>query len=187
MCNYDDSNYEKAKDLYKKQKCTSFDITQVGFQKLSQEEMERLEEPISREEIKEAIASCDPSKAPSYDGFNLKCIKKMWPVIEEEFCSYILSFFETGKLHASFNTTWVTLIPKKKGILEVSDFRPISFVGSLYKVIAKVLSRRIKAVLPSIIGETQTTFVSGRQILDGALVANEVVHWLKRRGNQVCY
>ena len=164
------------KDLYRKQKGTSIDISQLGFQKLSAEER-RLEEPISREEILEA----NPSKAPGYDGFNLKCIKKMWPVIEEDFCAYIKNFFETGKLHASFNTTWITLIPKKKCLLEVTDFRPISLVGSLYKVIAKVLSRRIKGVLPSIIGETQTAFVSGRQILDGALVANEVVNWLKKK------
>jgi len=140
-----------------------------------------LEVPISREKIKDAVANCNPSKAPGYDGFNLKFIRRMWPVIEDDFCSYILRFFETGKLHASFNNTWVTLIPKKKGTLEVSDFRPISLVGSLYKVIAKVLSRRIKEVMPSIIGETQTTFVSERQILDGALVANEAIHWLKKK------
>ena len=169
------------KDLYSKQQGTTFDISQLGFNQLSQAEHDRLERAVTREEIVEAIASCDPSKAPGYDGFNLKCIKKMWPVIEEDFCSYILRFFESGKLHASFNTTWVTLIPKKKGLLEVSDFRPISLVGSIYKVIAKVLSRRIKAVLPSLIGEAQTAFVSGRQVLDGALVANEVVQWLKKR------
>jgi len=93
-----------------------------------------------------------------------------------------MRFFEDGKLHDSFNTTWVALIPKKKGLLEVSDFRPISLVGSIYKVIAKILSRRIKGVMPSIIGETQTAFVSGRQILDGALVANEAINWLKKKG-----
>jgi len=68
--------------------------------------------------------------------------------------------------------------------LEVTDFRPISLVGSLYKVIAKVLSNRLKAVLPKLVGESQTAFVAGRQILDGALIANEVVHWLKKKKKQ---
>ena len=69
--------------------------------------------------------------------------------------------------------------------MEVSDFRPVSLVGSLYKVIAKVLSKRVKLVLPRPIGETQIAFVSGRQILDGALVANEIVHWLKKKKSGV--
>jgi len=79
------------------------------------------------------------------------------------------------------NITWVTLIPKKKVPTKVKDYRPISMVGSIYKVIAKILSGRLREVLPKLIGETQTAFVKDRQILDGALIANETVNWLKRK------
>jgi len=169
------------KDLYGRQEVTSFDIAPLGLSKISAEERKRLEEPITREEIKEAVDCCDPSKAPGYDGFNLRFIKKLWPEMEEDFYAYVMRFFENEKLHQSFNTTWMVLIPKKKGVLEVSEYRPISLVGCIYKVIAKILCRRIKGVMPSIIGETQTAFISGRQILDGALVANEAINWLKKK------
>lgn len=53
-------------------------------------------------------------------------------------------------------------------------------VGCIYKIIAKTLVARLKTVMPGLISETQTTFISERQILDGALIANEVVHWLKK-------
>jgi len=47
-------------------------------------------------------------------------------------------------------------------------------------VIAKILSNKLKEVLPQLVGESQTAFVKGRQILDAALIANEVVCWLKK-------
>ena len=86
--------------------------------------------------------------APGYDGFNLKCIKHVWPVIGAEFSNCVRQFFEEGKLPKALNTTWVTLIPKKKSAVDIADFRPISMVGSIYKVIAKVLSKRLKKVMP---------------------------------------
>jgi len=125
--------------------------------------------------------SCDPSKAPGYDDFNLKCLKHVWPIIGEEFSNYVIQFFDSGNMNPCINITWVTLIPKKKIAEEVKDYRPISMVGSVYKVIAKILSRRLREVMPNLIGETQTTFVGGRQILDGALIANEAVNWLKKK------
>jgi len=50
-------------------------------------------------EVKEALLNCDISKAPGYDGFNMKCIKHVWPIVGEEFSRYIMEFFETGQLN----------------------------------------------------------------------------------------
>ncbi|XP_058765341.1 uncharacterized protein LOC131638809 [Vicia villosa] len=55
--------------------------------------------------------------------------------------------------------------------------------GCLYKVVAKVLARRLKCILNSIISPFQSTFVPGRQLLDGVLVANEVVDFARKEGS----
>ena len=78
------------------------------------------------------------------------------------------------------NTTWITLVPKKTDAKELGDFRPIGMVGCLYKIISKTLSRRLKKVMSFLVGENQTTFIAGRQILNGALIANEIIAWLKK-------
>ncbi|XP_072087395.1 uncharacterized protein [Arachis hypogaea] len=75
----------------------------------------------------------------------------------------------------------VALAPKFVEAKEIKDLRPISMVGCVYKVISKILIRRIRKIMPGLVGETQSAFVQGRKIHDGALIACETVQWLKLR------
>lgn len=71
------------------------------------------------------------------------------------------------------------------GPLIIKDFTPINLLGCIYKLIAKVLVRRMTSVLDKVIGKSQHALVSGRQILDTALIVNEVVDeltFIKRDG-----
>ena len=50
--------------------------------------------------------------------------------------------FHEDMFEKSFNATFITLILKKKGAKELRDFRPISLIDSIHKIISKVLIER---------------------------------------------
>ena len=75
----------------------------------------------------------------------------------------------------SLNTTFIVLVPKKFEAEDLKDFRPISLVNSLYKLISKVLANRLKKVMSCLVNKAQISFVEGRQILDASLIANEII------------
>ena len=64
---------------------------------------------------------------------------------------------------------------------DFKDFRLISLVGSLYKLIAKVLASRLKKVLHKLINKAQNAFVEGRRIMDASLMVNEVIDTMLKR------
>ena len=89
--------------------------------------------------------------------------------------------YEGGKLGGQLNQTYLTLIPKRQGANCFNDFWPISLINGVYKIVARVLSKRLAGVIGDVVEEHQFAFLPGRQLPDCVLVANEVVDAIRRR------
>ena len=74
-------------------------------------------------------------------------------------------FYQHSKFEKSLNATFIALIPKTNYASNIGDFQPISLVGSVYKILAKVLANRLRVMLDQLIFGFQNSFVGGRQIL----------------------
>ena len=129
----------------------------------------------SMDEVKEVVRDCDSFKILGPDGVNFGFIKEFWLDLKDDLMRIVSEFHHNGKLAKGINTTFIVLIPKVDNPLRLNDFRLISFVGSLYKIIAKMLANRLRLVISSVVFKTQSAFIKNQQILDGILIANEVV------------
>lgn len=90
-------------------------------------------------------------------------------------------FWMTGEISRGCNKSFVSHIPKVTDPLGLGDFRPISLIGCYYKIITKILADRFKKVIGKLIGESQNAFIPGRYILDGTLIANETISYVKNK------
>jgi len=122
------------------------------------------------------VWDCDSNKSPDPDGINFGFIKEFWPDMKDEVMRFVSEFHRNEKLSKGINTTFIALIPKVDSPQKLNDFRPISLVGSLYKILATLLANRLRGVIGSVVSESQSALVKNRQILNGILIANEVVN-----------
>ncbi|GKE38052.1 putative RNA-directed DNA polymerase, eukaryota, reverse transcriptase zinc-binding domain protein, partial [Tanacetum coccineum] len=155
--------------------------------KLHQNQMEDLERSVSRDEIRRAVWSCGDNKSPGPDGFTFEFFKKYWDCIGSDFCEAVEYFFVNSSFSKGCNSSFVALIPKVMDAKFVNDFRPISLIGSVYKVVTKVLANRLAPVIADLISDTQSAFVAGRQILDGPFILDEILHWCKRKNKKAMF
>jgi hypothetical protein len=139
----------------------------VEFPSLSEEENLGLIAPFTLEEIEEVVHSSDGNKSPGPDGFNFSFIKKFWGMLKGEIRVMFDQFHGNSTLPKSFLSYFITLIPKVSSPCSLSDFRPISLLGCLYKIISKVLAKRLALVMDSVISSNQSAFIKGRNLVDG--------------------
>jgi len=163
------------KDLYTESETWRPSFELLDCPKVSREEQEWLERPFTEAKVLQIVKQCDGDKAPNPDGFTLNFFKKCWEILREDLMQTVQNFHHNEIFEKSFNATFIALIPKKTGAEELKDFRPISLIGGVYKIISKLITERLKTVMGKLVYEHQMAFLKGRQILDAAMLANELV------------
>jgi hypothetical protein len=173
------------KDLFKAPPRINIqDIIQTAlyFPKFVEEEDNRdLMVEVLEEELQEVLSSFKKDKSLGPDGWSIEFFQSSSDILGRDLLRVVNEARLNGRILAPFNATFIALIPKTDNPSSFEDFRLISLCNGIYKIIAKIISRRIKVVLSRSINPEQFGFLEGRQIHEAIGVAQEVLHSLKTR------
>lgn len=128
-------------------------------------DLEICEGELSLAECTKALFSMPNDKSPGTDGLSVNFLKKIWHLIGPYVVESLNLAFYTGSLSTEQSRGVFSLILKPgKDSDKLHNYRPICLLNTDHKIAAKALATRLKSVIPSLIGPTQTGFVKGRFI-----------------------
>nr|GEY21640.1 retrovirus-related Pol polyprotein from transposon TNT 1-94 [Tanacetum cinerariifolium] len=143
-----------------------------------------MDRSVPRDEIRVVVWNCGENKSPGPDGYTFEFFRRYWRSIGSDFYSVVECFFESGSFPKGSNSSFIALIPKVTDAKFVTDFRHISLIGCVYKVVTNILANRLATVISNLVSDIQSAFVANRQILDGPFILNELLALCKRKKKQ---
>ncbi|XP_056698695.1 uncharacterized protein [Spinacia oleracea] len=143
---------------------------------LTDNEKSLISSKLTLEEVRLNLFSMDPTKSPGPDGIQPIFFQRFWSDLGNSIYKFCVTCFENGKVPSDINYSYIALIPKISGPSSITEFRPIGLCNTIYKLITKIISSRLKLVLHRIISPLQSSFIKGRGIEDNVILVKEMAH-----------
>jgi exonuclease III len=152
----------------------------VRNRKLTEEQRESLERDLSVDELDRAIEKMNPRTAGGPDGIGTAVLKKFWGVLRVPLCRYGTEMMSQERMSPSFLVSSIKLIPKKGDVTKIKNWRPISLLNCVYKVVSKAINNRLKSISDSILSRAQKGFANNRYIQECLININETIAYCNK-------
>ena len=153
-----------------------------NLDRLNYNECSELEGEITYDEVCYIVKNMKNFKSPGTDGFNAEFYKAFWGRLGYLVVRAINASYKKGILTPTQRQGIITCIPKGDKPKEyIKNWRPISLLNVLYKIGSGCIANRIKGVLPKLINEDQSGFISGRYIGDNIRLIYDLINYLNMK------
>jgi hypothetical protein len=136
-------NYEKMKAIQR--------IIQHIPRLVTEEQNNKLNKPIAKEEIDQVLQEMPNGKSPGPDGFTTEFLKSYWEIVKHDVYRVVEDSRRSTSILKALNATMITLVPKENEAKTPDRYIPIALCNVVYKIISKVIENRLKPLLPTLI------------------------------------
>ncbi len=154
----------------------------VTNSKLTRAEHDLLEAPLTVDELDLSIEKCNVRSAPGIDGLNNYFIKKFWHLLRIPLLNYSNFCLVEGHLTTNFRSASIKLIPKKGDLTSIKNWRPISLLSNLYKILSRAINARLNSIVNRICSRAQKGFNSQRYTQEVLINVLETIRFCNTNG-----
>ena len=134
----------------------------------------------------DALAGISRTSCPRSDGLSRYFFENFWDIIKVDLVDGLKEAWEVGCLPAQLQEGMIFLIPKVQCvIIDARQWRPITFLNTIYKIFANILAKRVKSYLHDLIHVGETGFMENRCITDNVLTFWEVITLAKKSSQYI--
>ena len=152
-------------------------FAKIQLPQVKEEDYEMLESPITLEEIEIAIRQLSTDKCPALDGYPIEFYQKCLGKIKHTHHSLYIKIVEDQEFNDSARLGVISLLEKVgKDQLQISNWQPLTLLGSDFKIFTKILANRMSIVSTYLIHPDQSGFLKGRFIAENLMDINMVVN-----------
>ena len=150
--------------------------------RLTERQKTSMDGKITVDEMTKYLKKCKNNVAPGSSGFTNEFFKFFWRDIKYFVINCVDYIFEQNRLPVTQRLGIVSIIPKgDKDKRYLTNWRPLTLLNTLYKLISGCIADRIKTCLPDIIHPDQKGFVAGRYIGEVIRTTYDIINHAKER------
>ena len=147
---------------------------------------EQLEQPITEAELLAAVRAGARRISPEIDGMSLEFYSANWETIREDLLRLLNHMFLHKHIPQRQKQGILVCLPKSNTATTLDDYRPISLLTTEYKLLARIVARRLRQALAEQLQKSQFCGVPGNSILDATSSVRDVLAHYEATGTPLC-
>jgi hypothetical protein len=103
--------------------------------------LQQIDTPFTKKDVDKVISKLPLGIAPGPDGYNGLFLRKWWHIIKEDIYDLCMDFFSERVDLQAINNSFIALVPKVNTPTNLNEFRLISLINCVVKIITKLMGK----------------------------------------------